>query len=148
MKRVVTLGLSILFLLELTTSISAEPVKVVVSILPQKYFLERIGGKLVDVSVMVEPGASPATYEPKPRQMVALAKTKLYFAIGVPFERAWLEKIAATNGRMRVVHTEAGIEKIPMKEYHPHGKDTEHHIKEQHNDKEGENKEHHRGIKD
>jgi zinc transport system substrate-binding protein len=142
-KRVVTPGLSILFLLALTTSLSAAPVKVFVSILPQKYFLERIGGKLVDVSVMVEPGASPATYEPKPRQMVALAKAKIYFAIGVPFEKAWLKKIAATNEEMLVVQTETGIEKIPMKESHPHGKDAEH----PHAHK-GEDEEHHHGIKD
>lgn len=32
---------------------------------------------------MVLPGASPATYEPKPKQMAHLSKTKLYFAIGV-----------------------------------------------------------------
>jgi zinc transport system substrate-binding protein len=42
--------------------------------------------------VMVKPGASPATYEPKPRQMAELSKAKLYFSIGVPFEKAWLEE--------------------------------------------------------
>jgi zinc transport system substrate-binding protein len=94
--------------------------KVFVSILPQKYFVEKIGGDLVDVSVMVQPGASPATFEPKPRQMVDLAKSRVYFAIGVPFEAVWLEKIAATNSRMHVVHTEAGIEKMPMKPDHHH----------------------------
>jgi zinc transport system substrate-binding protein len=99
----------------------AQPVKVFVSILPQKYFVEKIGGDLVEVSVMVQPGASPATYEPKPRQMVALAKTRIYFAIGVPFEAAWLEKVAATNSRMQVVHTETGIERMPMKPHYRHG---------------------------
>ena len=88
------------------------------SILPQKYFVEKIGGDLVDVAVMVEPGASPHTYEPKPKQMVALAKTNIYFAIGVPFETTWLEKIAATNPNMLIVHTEADIKKIPMKVHH------------------------------
>ena len=39
---------------------------------------------------------------------------KLYLAIGVNFETAWLERIAATNPKMRVVHTDHGIEKIPM----------------------------------
>jgi zinc transport system substrate-binding protein len=96
----------------------ARPLRVFVSILPQKYFVEKIGGDLVDVSVMVEPGASPHTYEPKPKQMVALAKTNIYFAIGVPFETTWLEKIAATNPNMLIVHTEAGIKKIPMKAEH------------------------------
>ena len=91
---------------------------VFVSILPQKYFAEKIGGELVDVSVMVEPGANPHTYEPKPKQMVALAQTNIYFAIGVPFETTWLDKIAATNPKMLVVHTDAGIKKIPMKAHY------------------------------
>jgi zinc transport system substrate-binding protein len=96
-------------------------VDVFVSIVPQKYFLEKIGQALVDVSVMVQPGASPATYEPKPKQMVALSKTKIYFAIGVPFEKVWLKKIASANPKMLVVHTEEGIEKKPMKADNPQG---------------------------
>ena len=42
-------------------------VPVFVSIVPQRYFVEQIGGKHVDVQVMVLPGASPTTYEPKHR---------------------------------------------------------------------------------
>lgn len=89
-------------------------IKTFVSIVPQKYFVERIGGELVDVSVMVLPGNSPATYEPRPQQMVSLSGTKVYYAIGVPFERTWLKKITAINPTMLLVHTEAGIEKTPM----------------------------------
>lgn len=98
-------------------SASAQAVKklaVFVSIAPQKYFVQQIGRERVDVQVMVQPGASPATYEPKPRQMAALSKTHIYFAIGVPFEKNWLKKIAAANPNMRVVHTDDGIQKIPM----------------------------------
>ena len=91
-----------------------EGLAVAVSILPQKYFVERIGGRLVETAVMVRPGASPATYEPRPRQMMALAESKIYFAIGVPFEQVWLPKIASANQGMRIVHTEAGIERFPM----------------------------------
>ena len=113
---------------------SARPLRVFVSILPQKYFVEKIGGDLIDVAVMVEPGASPHTYEPKPQQMVALAKTNIYFAIGVPFEASWLEKIAATNPNMLIVHTEAGIKKIPMKAQHqqPELEEDHHSIKDPH----------------
>lgn len=93
-------------------------ISVFVSILPQKYFVQQIGKDLVDVQVMVAPGASPATYEPNPRQMMALSEAELYFAVGVPFERTWLEKIAATNPGMRIVHTDNGIEKIPMAAHH------------------------------
>ena len=89
-------------------------IKTFVSIVPQKYFVEKIGGDLVDVSVMVLPGNSPATYEPKPQQMVSLSGARVYYAIGVPFERVWLKKITAINPQMLLVHTEEGVEKTPM----------------------------------
>ena len=46
----------------------AEPIPVFVSILPQKYFVERIGGNEVNVEVMVNPGESPATFNPNPKK--------------------------------------------------------------------------------
>ena len=92
----------------------ANPLPVFVSINPQRHFVQQIGGNRVSVQVMVPPGASPATYEPRPRQMADLSKTRIYFAIGVPFENAWLDKIAAANPAMTVVHTDDGIDKIPM----------------------------------
>ncbi len=98
----------------------AEPLPVFVSIVPQKYFVERIGQDMVQISVMVEPGASPATYEPSPGQMAALDKARLYFAIGVPFEGAWLPKIQGTNSNLSIVHTEDGVKKVPM-DRHGHG---------------------------
>jgi zinc transport system substrate-binding protein len=97
---------------------AGKKLAVFVSIPPQKYFLQQIGRQRVDVQVMVQPGASPATYEPKPRQMAAISRTQIYFAIGVPFEKIWLKKIAAANPAMQVVHTDHGIQKIPMAANH------------------------------
>ena len=120
------------------SSFAAERLSVFVSIVPQKYFVQQIGKDLVDVQVMVQPGASPATYEPKPQQMADLSRTKIYFAIGVPFENAWLEKIAAANPRIKVVHTDHGIEKRHMAAHHHHGEaaethhDGEHHYERDH----------------
>ncbi|MDJ0988025.1 MAG: zinc ABC transporter substrate-binding protein, partial [Desulfobacterales bacterium] len=99
-------------------SAAADKLPVFVSIVPQKYFVQQIGKELVEVQAMVQPGASPATYEPKPQQMADLSKTKIYFAIGVPFENAWLSKIAAANPNMRVIHTDHGIEKLAMAAHH------------------------------
>jgi zinc transport system substrate-binding protein len=96
-----------------------------VSIVPQKYFVERIGGDRVDVMVMVEPGNSPATYEPKPEQLKALSDAAAYFSIGVPFENAWLDKIAAANNEMLMVDTIADIERQPMAAHH-HDEEGEH----------------------
>jgi zinc transport system substrate-binding protein len=105
---------------------AAGPTKVFVSILPQKFFVKEIGKDRVDVRVMVQPGASPATYEPKPRQLADLSKVILYFSIGVSFEKVWLGKIIAANPQMKVVHTDHGIEKIPMKPHANHDQGTHH----------------------
>jgi len=96
--------------------------QVTVSIVPQAYFVERIGGEHVAVQVMVEPGQSPHTYEPKPEQLVALSQSNVYFSIGVSFEDAWLERIAAASPGMLLVDTAAGIERRPI-EAHDHGDD-------------------------
>lgn len=88
---------------------------VFVSIPPQKYMVQQIGQALLDVEVMIPAGADPHIYEPKPRQMVALSKARLYFAIGIqPFENNWLKKLVSSNPEMMLVHTDRGVQKIPM----------------------------------
>ncbi len=97
-----------------TSVFAIDKIDVVASILPQKYFIEKIGGDLVDVTVMVKPGASPHNYEPTPKQMVVLSRSKIYFSIGVHFETIWLEKFVSVNPKLMVVKTDKGIEKIPI----------------------------------
>ena len=99
-------------------SFAGEPIPVFVSIPPQKYFVEKIGGSLVHVSVMVPPGANPHIYEPRPGQMTALSKSRIYFAIGVTFETVWLPKFAKLNPQMWIVHTDKGINKMAMVAHH------------------------------
>ena len=94
--------------------LAAEPLAVAVSILPQKYFVERIGGDAVRVTVMVPPGADPHSYEPRPRQMAELSASALYLAIGVDFERAWLKRLRSASPKLKVVRTDEGIPKRPM----------------------------------
>ena len=147
MRKVLFSPISLVFLLTAQV-VFAAPLKVFVSIVPQKYFVEMIAGDLVETNVMVQPGANPATYEPKPRQMVALAKTDMYLAIGVPFEATWLGKIAATNSDMLVVRTEAGIEKIPMKPHHHEQSGQRHTKAEKLHHPEGEVEALHHVIKD
>ncbi len=90
---------------------------VTVSVLPEKYFVDQIGGDLVSVNVMVGPGDDPHTYEPKPDQMTALSHSMVYFAIGVEFEGAWMSKFASANPQMKIVDLSEGITKIPETSY-------------------------------
>lgn len=83
---------------------------VTVSIVPQAYFVAEVGGNLVAVNVMVEPGANPATYEPRASQMRALSESDAYVSIGVPFEEAWLDRISAANPDMVLVDSSVDVD--------------------------------------
>ncbi len=107
-----------------TPTPSEGAVQATVSILPQKYFVERIGEEHIQVTVMVGPGADPHTYEPKPEQLRALSRSQVYFRIGLPFEAAWMDRFTAANPHMHIVDTSQGIERMPMPTHHHEGEGT------------------------
>ncbi|MDM8547220.1 metal ABC transporter solute-binding protein, Zn/Mn family [Candidatus Venteria ishoeyi] len=105
----------------------AAPLSIFVSIFPQKYFVEQIGQSQVRVSVMVGAGQSPATYEPTPQQMAQLNHASLYFRIGVPFERVWMQRLQQNVPQLPVVDLREGIDLHPLpnhqhQEKHGHDK--------------------------
>jgi len=93
---------------------ASNRIKVVVTILPQAGFVEKVGGERVQVMVMVPPEASPHTYEPTPRQLIEVSKAEIYFQVGsgVDFELAFMEKIIEVNSDMLVVNCSEGIKII------------------------------------
>jgi zinc transport system substrate-binding protein len=119
-----------------TESSDDSQLSVTVSILPQAYFVERIGGDLVSVNVMVSPGADVHTYEPKPDQMMALSQSALFFSIGVEYEEAWLPKFIDASPEMVIVDSAKGIERILETNPHSHDDDEDHDIEgdDQHDD--------------
>lgn len=92
-----------------------------VSILPQKYFTEQIAGQGYKINVLIPPGASPATYEPTPRQMQELTDSDVYLRIGeIAFERAWIERYQNQNPTLEVYDLSKGIDLIRSEEEHNH----------------------------
>lgn len=87
----------------------AARIKAFVSILPQAYFVEQVGGHYVEVEVLVGPGQSPATYEPTLKQMARLGRSEVYFRIGTPFEKGFIDKISSTFQRLKIVDTRNGV---------------------------------------
>ena len=63
---------------------------------------------------MVQPGDSPHTYDPTPRQVAALARADLYVAIGGTFEDAWMGRIRGVNPKMQVLDSGEGIALRPI----------------------------------
>lgn len=98
--------------LPVSSAKAAEPLSVVVSILPQKYLVERIGGEAVKVVALVGPGAEPHTYEPTPSQMKEAARANIYFSMGVPFEDAWVARITGSADNLKVISIIEGITRI------------------------------------
>ncbi len=115
-----------------------EKINITVSIVPEKYFVERIGGDKVNVNVMVGPGESPHSYEPKPEQMKLLSNSVLYFAIGVEFDEVWKDKLVSTNPDMKWIDLSESLEKMPIAEHHHHDEEGEAHEEEEDHDHEGE----------
>ncbi|MET0051578.1 MAG: zinc ABC transporter substrate-binding protein [Candidatus Thiodiazotropha sp.] len=114
-------------LLILPGLLSAEPLRVFVSVLPIQYFVEQVGGEHVQVQALVRPGHSPHNYDPSPQQIAALSRAQLYLRTGVPFENAWMARIRSTNPAMRVVDLREGIELFPAPvSEHAHEHEHEH----------------------
>ena len=91
-------------------------IQVVVSILPQQWFVEHIGGDLVDTAVLVGPGHSPATFEPTPKQLAHLQGADLFISAGVPFEKGLLPRVESMRNGPRT----CGNKPDPNRDGHDH----------------------------
>lgn len=86
---------------------------ITVSILPQKTFVEKIGGDDFEVNLLIPPGSSPAAYTLLPSQLKDIAQSDVWFRIGyIGFEHSWQEKIKQANKDMRVVDLSEGLDLI------------------------------------
>ncbi len=105
-----------------------ETAEIAVSILPQKFFVDRITDSTINTLVMIPGSKSPATYEPLPSQVEALSSVKVYFKIGyIGFELSWMDKFADANPEMKITDLSAGIELIEGECTHDEGEHDHHH---------------------
>lgn len=102
---------------------AAEPLTVGVSIPPQAWLVDQVGGQYVKPLILLPPGASPATYEPSPRQLAALSGAKLYLAVGVPFESTFLPRLRAKLPGLTIAPMQAGIKLRRLEGHHHHGEE-------------------------
>jgi zinc transport system substrate-binding protein len=94
----------------------SQPLQVAVSIEPQRFLVERIGGDTVKVMTIVPAGRSPHSYEPTPSQMKELSHSVVWFSIGIEFEKAIMPKIKSLYPHIRIVDTSIGIRRRIMRE--------------------------------
>ena len=120
--------LSALMLMLLSCKPKSELNKVVtVSILPYKYFTERIVGDRFDVVCMLSKGGSPEAYEPSMANMMSLEKSDAYLMVGdLGFETAIKSKIKDFNPDIYIVDTSEGVTKIKGHHHHLDGDHADH----------------------
>ncbi len=129
MKKTIFLSVPLMLLLAACAAPVAHDVPddltISVSILPQQWFVDQIGGDRVRTQAMVGGGDDPHTYEPTPQQMTYLSDSDLYFTIGVEFEEVWLPRFESANSDMVVVNSAEGVDFIPAIGAHDHAESTE-----------------------
>ena len=111
----------------LTSCVGNVPQKriVTVTVLPQKYFAEKIAGDKFEINCVVPNGSNPEAYDPSPSHLVYVGKSEAYFKIGhIGFEVAWLDKLLNNNPDMKLYDTSVGVKLLSG----THGHDDPEHV--------------------
>jgi zinc transport system substrate-binding protein len=96
---------------------------IAVSILPQKYFVEKIAGDKYHIVVMIPPGSGHENYDPTPSQLIQLSDAVVYFRNGyLDFENTWVEKFIENYPDLKFINLSKGLDLMEtMDTDHHHG---------------------------
>ena len=103
----------------LASELGAKPV-VIASIAPVEYLAKAVGGDKIEVQSLAK--GDVHSYEPKPNDMKAVAKARIFIAAGLEFEEAWIPRFKASAKNLVVVKSDAKIAKLKEER----GEQTEH----------------------
>ncbi len=101
-------------LLGFSSGAFASPLQIFVSIPPQKWLVDQVGGNLVSSHVLVDRGQEPHNFEPTPKQVAALFRSQLFFTVDMEFERQISRKISPSSTSVQIVDVTSTIHKIPI----------------------------------
>ncbi len=92
---------------------------VAATIVPLGDFCQRLGGDLVQVQVLIPPGASPHLFEPAPSVMARASRARVFVYIGAGLE-PWATKLLRSRGsnNLMVVEAAQGIPLLGLDEHH------------------------------
>ena len=93
----------------LASLLSAKPV-VIASIAPVGYLAKAVGGDKIEVQSLAK--GDVHSFEPKPNDMKAVAKARIFIAAGLEFEEAWIPRFKASAKNLVVVKSDAKIAKL------------------------------------
>jgi zinc transport system substrate-binding protein len=92
---------------------------VAATIVPLGDFCQKIGGDLVQVQVLIPPGASPHAFEPPPSVMARASQARVFVYIGAGME-PWAARLLHSRGPKNLVVVEAAQGVPLLKDTHQH----------------------------
>ena len=101
--------------------LSVGPV-IAVSILPQAWFVSRVGGGRAETLVLAGPGQNPHNYEPSPKQISGLARADAWILSGAEFEISLRPKIEKLFPSLPIID---GTEGVVFRRLEEHNHDAE-----------------------
>jgi zinc transport system substrate-binding protein len=85
---------------------------------PHAELVRSIGGPRFVVQTVVAPGESPASFDPTPRRLAALADAVLLFRTGVPLENALVPRLQRSIPEMILVDLREGLDLLVAEHDH------------------------------
>jgi len=113
-------GFTLLLVLSLVGTSCAAALDVFVSIPPQKWVVDNIGGAHVTSHILIDAGQDPHTFEPSPMQIAQLTGAALDFTVGLPFEKQVQGILKDNSAPVQTVLQSEGIKRISMASDHDH----------------------------
>lgn len=81
-------------------------VNVGVSLPPYVYFVQRIGGNFVDITLLIPEKKNPKTYDLHSDQIKQIKEFKLLVASGARYEKKWFDRLKQSNPSLRIVRVQ------------------------------------------
>ncbi|WP_028581335.1 metal ABC transporter solute-binding protein, Zn/Mn family [Desulfogranum japonicum] len=138
MQRTMHLTVRILLfccILLFTAHAKAETGTVYVTIAPQKWLMDRLGGDLIQTKVLIAANQNAHTFEPTPNQIADLLSSQLYLYLDLPFEQHVVSILKKNPRNVQLVNMAKDIQPVQAEHHHDaahtHGEVDEHHDHDQ-----------------
>lgn len=112
-----------------TVPVGDKTIKVVTTLFPLYDFAKNVGGKRVQVELLLPPGMEPHSFEPKPGDIRKISDADVFMYTG-KFMEPWIEDVlkGVPNKNLLVINTSMGIvlaEDRDLAEHHKYEKKSE-----------------------
>ncbi len=101
-------------------SASTPSKKILVSMSPYRFFVEKIAGNHIEVICLVPPGTNPHLYETPPRLVDESLKSAIWFRLGEPAEKKFVDLFTNRAPSMKIVDLSQGLDLLEECHCHEH----------------------------